>query len=640
MFPISIFEKQRTNSIGKSFNLPLGTDLNQIELRREDQFKEIRSNLRHKSSKILLREFSRIYCFFCGEIAEHVLPAFLHNYSGVNLWMYQDWRCSFVLCKACNAHSGKESVNYLRGFKEISPSNPFKLLSFEPDIVIPTIEPVHLHFDYSHEGLLKAKTVRAEKTINRFGLNRRELIQRRIRVMEQSDTFPDSETYSDIEGYLEGIANPIDLFFNKRIDFQSAIEYIGTSSSIYAIPNTRIFKGVKYKNISFVSINAVDEFARLHNRPEHAGIQKITIEGIRGFDEKQTLRFNGKDSIILLGENGVGKSTILEILLNILRDRSHLKFRELADNTEIEPNITVEYVDQNQFNVSAFRKSGVRYTYSVVHIKESRLSKGKIEKLSSFLSGIHRYPLAFESTARKLKILLDIEQEFELHAENGLVFWQVPNQLHTRSYLTDLSSGYRSILNIFYEIYKNTALPLFNSGAQTGFPNVVLIDEIELHLHPKFKKDIIKNLQDSFPGVLFVITTHDPLVLSSAEDNVTVVSLTKVNRRTIVDQDLPDHRELSTEQILTSPIFGLKAITSDSSTTDIFNKYYEALRNNDKESLPEFRRKLALTGHFGTSFREYLALSAIDSYFAKNEVPIIDDIELIIEQLDTNNEEN
>lgn len=46
---------------------------------------------------------------------------------------------------------------------------------------------------------------------------------------------------------------------------------------------------------------------------------------------------------------------------------------------------------------------------------------------------------------------------------------------------------------------------------------IVLIDEIELHLHPKWQQGVLLNLQKSFPNIQFIVTTHSPQVLSTVD---------------------------------------------------------------------------------------------------------------------------
>ena len=47
---------------------------------------------------------------------------------------------------------------------------------------------------------------------------------------------------------------------------------------------------------------------------------------------------------------------------------------------------------------------------------------------------------------------------------------------------------------------------------------IVLIDEVDLHLHPKWQRSLIRQLSETFPNCQFVLTTHSPLVISDAKE--------------------------------------------------------------------------------------------------------------------------
>lgn len=48
---------------------------------------------------------------------------------------------------------------------------------------------------------------------------------------------------------------------------------------------------------------------------------------------------------------------------------------------------------------------------------------------------------------------------------------------------------------------------------------IVLIDEVELHMHPSWQRKVLSALRDTFPNIQFIITTHSPIVLSEADEN-------------------------------------------------------------------------------------------------------------------------
>lgn len=82
-----------------------------------------------------------------------------------------------------------------------------------------------------------------------------------------------------------------------------------------------------------------------------------------------------------------------------------------------------------------------------------------------------------------------------------------------------LSAGYRAIAAMVADLAWRcvTLNPHLGAEAPARTPGVVLIDEIELHLHPAWQRRAISDLRRVFPAVQFVITTHSPQVLASAK---------------------------------------------------------------------------------------------------------------------------
>ena len=82
--------------------------------------------------------------------------------------------------------------------------------------------------------------------------------------------------------------------------------------------------------------------------------------------------------------------------------------------------------------------------------------------------------------------------------------------------LSRLSDGYRTTLAMFADIAYRMALLNPDLGERAlETPGVVLIDEVDLHLHPLWQARILGDLREVFPNVQFVVTTHAPVVVSS-----------------------------------------------------------------------------------------------------------------------------
>ncbi len=83
---------------------------------------------------------------------------------------------------------------------------------------------------------------------------------------------------------------------------------------------------------------------------------------------------------------------------------------------------------------------------------------------------------------------------------------------------TQLSDGERSFLAIVCDLCRRLALanrmldnPLYGAG-------VVLIDELELHLHPTWQLEVVEKLRRTFPRIQFIVTTHSPFIVQTARE--------------------------------------------------------------------------------------------------------------------------
>ncbi len=78
---------------------------------------------------------------------------------------------------------------------------------------------------------------------------------------------------------------------------------------------------------------------------------------------------------------------------------------------------------------------------------------------------------------------------------------------------SNLSDGEKSVLLLLSDIARRLVISNPNLENPLDGSGVVLIDEIEMHLHPSWQRKICKTLKESFPNCQFVITTHSPQVL-------------------------------------------------------------------------------------------------------------------------------
>ena len=83
--------------------------------------------------------------------------------------------------------------------------------------------------------------------------------------------------------------------------------------------------------------------------------------------------------------------------------------------------------------------------------------------------------------------------------------------------VSDLSDGVRTIISMAVDIAYRMVRLNWNLGDRVilDTPGVILIDEIDMHLHPQWQQYILRDLQATFPSVQFIVTTHSPQVLST-----------------------------------------------------------------------------------------------------------------------------
>ena len=134
--------------------------------------------------------------------------------------------------------------------------------------------------------------------------------------------------------------------------------------------------------------------------------------------------------------------------------------------------------------------------------------------------------------------------------------------------LERLSDGYRSLLAMVLDIMRGL---LEEWGDLYSAWGIVLIDEIETHLHPRWKMHIVAALREAMPNVQFIATTHDPLCLRGMRTDEVQVLVRNEDHRIEALRGLPDVRGLRAEQLLTSEYFGLSS-TADADVEQALNR--------------------------------------------------------------------
>lgn len=157
--------------------------------------------------------------------------------------------------------------------------------------------------------------------------------------------------------------------------------------------------------------------------------------------------------------------------------------------------------------------------------------------------------------------------------------------------MTSLIGWVGILLQRLYEIYDDDEDPTQRFA-------LVLMDEIDAHLHPAWQQSLVSNLSKLFPNIQFIATTHSPLIVGgmtpeqvfrlARDEEGEVVQL-------VVEQDMTVGRA---DQILTGELFGLKTtLALDEVTQEEFNHYKFLLGKSthtaeEEETFQELRVKL------------------------------------------------
>ena len=118
--------------------------------------------------------------------------------------------------------------------------------------------------------------------------------------------------------------------------------------------------------------------------------------------------------------------------------------------------------------------------------------------------------------------------------------------------------GYRSTVAWVVDLASRMIDRYPESADPLSEPAVVLVDEIDLHLHPSWQRMLMDHLSTCFPNTQFIVTAHSPLFVQAAVGaNLVVLRRNDKSHRVIIDNDVDQISNWRVDQILTSDLFGL-----------------------------------------------------------------------------------
>lgn len=354
-------------------------------------------------------------------------------------------------------------------------------------------------------------------------------------------------------------------------------------------------------------------------------IKQVSIKDFQGVKE------TGIDEIpvdtqwiFLVGENGFGKTTVLQAIflglhgaldgnINLLEDKDssiQVEYKCLEDSlingikANKNPLTHLAAYGPGRLNVQGIKSENAEDRNNTIAYNLFN-SDGYLFNINSELRDLilkgetQRFDLLKKAVCTLIPNLADIRYnkesdqieylERELNSENSTATYHpIP--------FKKLASGFKSIIALAGDMIVRLSKTQPNITNPSELKGIVLIDEIDLHLHPKLQKQLIGQFSTVFPKIQFIVSTHSPIPLLGAPENTLIVKVNRTESEGVslekIDIDL---KNLTPNLVLTSGIFDMEDFTSvqneDIHEVRTEDSMTEMLKNDEvKNFLTEFEQ--------------------------------------------------
>jgi predicted ATPase len=589
-------------------------------------------------------------------------------------WLAYEWENLLPVCVDCARSKGTRFP--VAKERAHDPQTGVDLLAEEPYLLDPRLEVPEEHIAFAEDGTAVGRTERGRVTIETLGLNRSGLVPQRAQVLTQTKAEWEglAESGGLDSGAIERLLDPARPFAAMTRQFVAAwtrerdselVEQV-VAAAQEPLPEVSMAEQRKLKSSHDRAQVAQEHFSVTKGADKASYfirtrlVDRVVIRNIRGIEE---LEFDAAPPaterapwLMLLGENGTGKSTILQsVALALMGDarRARLKLEpsDYLRTGERRGSIEVYLGDERPVRLDVTR---TRFTSSEpdpkvlllgygatrllprAGMRERALTKdfARVENLfNPFapLANATKWLLSlpepqFDAVARALKGILMLDESASLEPNRRAK--RVDVESHgDKEPLEHLSDGYQSVLAVAADVM---SVMLSRWEAMEVAEGTVMIDELGAHLHPRWKMRIVSALRDVFPRVQFLASTHDPLCLRGLLDGEVTLLRRLPEGEIYRVEELPSVEGLRVDQLLTSEFFGLNT-TFDPEVDKLFTRYYELkgkwqLDEAEQQELGELQAELDRHRVLGRTRRERILLEAADDYLA-TEVVTVDDEE-------------
>lgn len=356
-------------------------------------------------------------------------------------------------------------------------------------------------------------------------------------------------------------------------------------------------------------------------------IESLKIENVGGISSLTLDKFHPNLNIIC-GENGIGKTNILDSIASLFSffDSDYVNVKSGLNNGYLECKIDgcIKQRHINKKYINLIDKQCVNIgDFNLLYLKVNRVfdynKEGSIHSDPTFSDRANRNAEGLDNSdikqwfvsrylhsaqinnltetqqknialAKKCFSFLDSRFNFSRTNTLNEIIVETPTG---EIYFELLSSGFKSILFILLGVIKEIEYRFQEHHVQASeFDGIILIDEIELHLHPEWQGKICNILTKTFPKAQFIVTTHSPHVVQTAEADQ-VIALSGQNgylKKRTLDIAPNGFKGWTIEEILMD-VMAMKD-TRTELYREIKEKFDDALDNNDIKAATEAYQEL------------------------------------------------
>ena len=181
----------------------------------------------------------------------------------------------------------------------------------------------------------------------------------------------------------------------------------------------------------------------------------------------------------------------------------------------------LEYIDLKNFkaieNKIDFRTFFEWYRNQEDYENEKKIETGDLNYQDRALRGVRKAILSMLDGCANLRVVRKPRLEMKIDKDNVSLN------------VSQMSDGEKCTMALLGDLARRLALANPEKADPLCGEGIVLIDEIELHMHPSWQRKILNVLKKTFPNIQFIITTHSPVVLSEADEDYNIFFTSQEN---------------------------------------------------------------------------------------------------------------